>query len=112
MTISTRRRFTVAVLAASLGACHSSSSGGGGGPVSEVRLHGTTWTVQSVEGALATLAQGPIVTFRPHICTVPDGTCMLYPGDAGYDDHDPERAGPRHRLWALPEGMRYERDGR
>ena len=74
----------------------------------------TSWLVrqESVEGALASLAQGPIVTFRPHICTVPDGTCMLYPGDAGYDDHDPERAGPRHRLWALPEGMRYERDGR
>jgi hypothetical protein len=35
---------------------------------------------------------------------------MLYPGDAGYDDRDPARGGPRHRLWTLPDGWRYEFD--
>lgn len=71
----------------------------------------TDWLVlhESVEGALAALGQDPIITFRPRICAVNDGACMLYPGDAGYEDHAPDRPGPRHRLWALSEGMRYER---
>jgi hypothetical protein len=34
---------------------------------------------------------------------------MLYPGDAGYEAGDVERPGPRHRLWSLPAGYRYER---
>jgi len=66
-------------------------------------------THTTVESALSTLAQGPIVTFRPRICTLSDGACMLYPGDAGYEDRDPDRLGLRHRLWALSDGMRYER---
>ena len=71
----------------------------------------TDWLVphETVESALSTLAQGPILTFRPRICAVNDGACMLYPGDAGYEDRDPERPGRRHRLWALSAGMRYER---
>ncbi len=60
--------------------------------------------------ALATLGHGPILTFRPKVCPIPEGACMLYPGDAGYADGDPERPGPRHRLWSLPSGYRYERD--
>ena len=71
----------------------------------------TDWllTHETVESALSTLAQASIRTFRPRICAVSDGLCMLYPGDAGYEDRDPHRPGPRHRLWALSEGMRYER---
>lgn len=66
-------------------------------------------THESVESALSTLAQEPIVTFRPRICSLSDGACMLYPGDAGYEERDPDRPGLRHRLWALSDGMRYER---
>ena len=50
----------------------------------------------------------PLVTFRPRICRTPDGACMLYPGDAGYEAGDPDAPGPRHRLWALASGWRYE----
>ena len=82
----------------------------------EIRLAPPTfvtldWLVphETAEGALSILAQGPIITFRPRICTLPSGACMLYPGDAGYDAHDPDRPGDRHRLWALADGMRYER---
>ncbi len=73
----------------------------------------TGWLLahETVESALSTLAPGPILTFHPRICAVNDGACMLYPGDAGYEDRDPHRPGPRHRLWALSEGMRYERTG-
>jgi hypothetical protein len=63
----------------------------------------------SVAGARARLAEGPLVTFRPRICRLEQGACMLYPGDAGYETGDPEAAGPRHRLWALADGWRYER---
>ena len=61
------------------------------------------------EAALESLARGPVVTFRPRICSVAEVVCMLYPGDAGYSDSDPELPGPRHRLWARPDGMHYER---
>jgi len=63
----------------------------------------------SPRDALESLARRPILTFRPKICPIPDGACMLYPGDAGYADGDPERLEPRHRLWSLPTGYRYER---
>jgi 8-oxo-dGTP pyrophosphatase MutT (NUDIX family) len=59
--------------------------------------------------ALQSLEREPLLTFRPRICGVPDGACMLYPGDAGYEDGVHERPGPRHRLWTLPAGWRYER---
>jgi len=60
--------------------------------------------------ALESLGGGPILTFRPRIEAIPDGACILYPGDAGYEDGSVDRAGPRHRLWSLPSGYRYERD--
>jgi 8-oxo-dGTP pyrophosphatase MutT (NUDIX family) len=49
-------------------------------------------------------------TFRPRIVRLEAGAVMLYPGDAGYEAHDADRPGPRHRLYALAEGWRYERD--
>ena len=63
----------------------------------------------STETALESLARRPVVTFRPQICSVADGTCMLYPGDAGYRERNPDLPGARHRLWARADGMRYER---
>jgi 8-oxo-dGTP pyrophosphatase MutT (NUDIX family) len=83
----------------------------------EIRLAPPTFvTVSWLQGlgsaaaARAQLEPAPLVTFRPRICRVGDGACMLYPGDAGYEAGDPDAAGPRHRLWALAEGWRYERD--
>lgn len=64
---------------------------------------------RSPSATLSALAQDPILTFRPRVCPVPDGACMLYPGDAGYESADPDRPGARHRLWTGPTGMRYER---
>jgi len=56
------------------------------------------------------LGPAAVPEFRPRICPRPEGPCMLYPGDAGYDAHDPDAPGPRHRLWASPGAWRYERD--
>jgi 8-oxo-dGTP pyrophosphatase MutT (NUDIX family) len=63
----------------------------------------------SADGARQSLAPGPPVVFRPRVCQVGEGACMLYPGDAGYEASDPGAPGARHRLWALPGGWRYER---
>jgi 8-oxo-dGTP pyrophosphatase MutT (NUDIX family) len=62
-----------------------------------------------VEPALRAYASCELPTFRPRIVRIGEGAVMLYPGDAGYDAQDADRPGPRHRLWALAEGWRYER---
>jgi 8-oxo-dGTP pyrophosphatase MutT (NUDIX family) len=59
--------------------------------------------------ALDALGRQPLLTFRPRVCSTADGGCVLYPGDAGYQNGDVGRPGPRHRLWVLPDGWRYER---
>lgn len=66
----------------------------------------------SVDAALAGLAaQTMVETFAPRIRPCPGGACSLYAGDAAYDsDCDLELPGPRHRLWILESGWRYERD--
>nr|MDJ0789820.1 NUDIX hydrolase [Myxococcota bacterium] len=70
-----------------------------------------TWLLayRKAEEAHGALGEADLVTFRPRICPTPEGACMLYPGDAGYEAGDPGAAGARHRLWALEEGYRYER---
>jgi 8-oxo-dGTP pyrophosphatase MutT (NUDIX family) len=82
----------------------------------EIRLAPPTFVTVSwltehteAEAALESLGRQPVLTFRPRIHPTPDGICMLYPGDAGYPDGEVEHAGPRHRLWLLPDGWRYER---
>ncbi len=65
---------------------------------------------RSVGDALRELGREPIMVFHPRICRTSEGACILYPGDAGYEDWEIERPGARHRLWALGEGWRYERD--
>jgi len=57
------------------------------------------------------LGREPLLTFRPRLHRSAAGACMLYPGDAGYEAVDPDLPGPRHRIWALASGWRYERTG-
>ena len=63
----------------------------------------------SVAEALATLAARPPEWFATRIAQADEGLAALYHGDAGYETSDPSLAGPRHRLWMLPDGWRYER---
>jgi 8-oxo-dGTP pyrophosphatase MutT (NUDIX family) len=58
--------------------------------------------------ALTEFERGPAPTFAPRLCPIEGGAVTLYAGDAGYDDGDVERSGPRHRLWILEGGWRYE----
>ncbi len=47
--------------------------------------------------------------FETLIRPVDGGMVALYDGDAGYESADPLADGPRHRLWMVQEGWRYER---
>lgn len=49
--------------------------------------------------------------FETHIARVESGAAALWEGDAGYETNDADAPGPRHRLWMLPAGWRYERTG-
>jgi len=60
--------------------------------------------------ALEHFARASVQVFRPRICSLDQGACMLYPGDAGYADGAMERSGARNRLWITPGGWRYEHD--
>lgn len=70
-----------------------------------------TWLCEHrrADAALHALASAEFVAFRPRICRHEGGACILYPGDAGYEAHDPEHPGSRHRLWTTADGYRYER---
>ncbi|MDO6459342.1 NUDIX hydrolase [Granulosicoccaceae sp. 1_MG-2023] len=48
--------------------------------------------------------------YRPRLAAVDGGHCALYQEDAGYESLQLDAVGPRHRLWMLNEGWRYERD--
>jgi len=63
----------------------------------------------SPDEALARIGNRGVPTFTPRICRVEGGACSLYEGDAGYDSDDPERPGPRHRLWLNGPDWRYEK---
>jgi len=78
-------------------------------PPTFVTLHGIAGYTDCQQ-ARSGLASGTFITFRPQVCSTEEGPCMLYPGDAGYKSREPAREGPRHRLWALEQGWRYERD--
>ena len=68
------------------------------------------WLTEFQRGAeaLDTWAPRPIPLFEPRIVRQPDGACILYAGDAGYEAIDPNAPGPRHRLWAGAGSWRYE----
>ena len=63
-----------------------------------------------VHDALASFAREPAETFEPKLCPVEGGAVTLYAGDAGYDRDALDCPGPRHRLWMLGAGWRYERE--
>ncbi len=70
-----------------------------------------SWLAEHARAAEAihSLGRARYLTFRPRIHRTSDGACILYPEDAGYEANEIERPGPRHRLWMLQEGWRYER---
>jgi 8-oxo-dGTP pyrophosphatase MutT (NUDIX family) len=48
--------------------------------------------------------------FETRFAPVDDGAVAVYAGDVAYDGGPLDRPGPRHRLWMVGSGWRYERD--
>lgn len=71
-----------------------------------------SWLVDHGDAATARqqLGNADLITFEPKIHPIDGGACILYPGDAGYDDGTLEHGGPKHRLWSDGKTFRYERD--
>ena len=63
----------------------------------------------TARAALGALARDPVEVFEPRLFPIEGGAVTLYAGDAGYEDAELERPGPRHRLWIRDDGWRYER---
>lgn len=51
----------------------------------------------------------PVPRYETRWVPVEGGAIALWAGDAGYDHEDGSAPGPRHRLWMLESGWRYER---
>jgi hypothetical protein len=47
--------------------------------------------------------------YETHIARAADGVAAIWDGDAAYESDDPDTPGPRHRLWMLDAGWRFER---
>ncbi len=62
-----------------------------------------------VDDALAAVAGWPEERLLGRLIDVDDGVVALYHQDAAYADARLERDGPRHRLWMVRSGWRYER---
>jgi 8-oxo-dGTP pyrophosphatase MutT (NUDIX family) len=82
----------------------------------EVDLPPPTWVTlhavgeaPDVDAALAAAAaRRPVPHYRTRWCAVDGGAVALWDGDAGYETSSVERDGPRHRLWMLDSGWRFE----
>ena len=82
----------------------------------EIELAPPTWVTlhrlaraPNVAAAIADARATEPEFFETHIARVEGGAAALWEGDAGYESNDADAPGPRHRLWMLPAGWRYER---
>ena len=62
-----------------------------------------------VAAVLAHIVRDSVPAYEPNICPHPDGACILYPGDVGYEVSAPDRPGPRNRLYHRKGLLSYER---
>lgn len=82
----------------------------------EIELAPPTWVTlhdlalrTDVEDVLRDAGEREIEFFVTHIARVDEGIVALWHGDSGYESGDAAAAGPRHRLWMVESGWRYER---
>jgi 8-oxo-dGTP pyrophosphatase MutT (NUDIX family) len=76
-------------------------------PPTWVTLHALVEASSTAEVCENARARDPEI-FRTHIARVDGGIASLWQGDAGYDDLDTEKPGPRNRLLMLDTGWRLE----
>jgi 8-oxo-dGTP pyrophosphatase MutT (NUDIX family) len=82
----------------------------------EIELAPPTWVSlhtlaqhATVSAALAAARASTPEHFTTKAAFTDEGVVVLWHGDAGYEDGDATREGPRHRLWMIDTGWRYER---
>lgn len=82
----------------------------------EIELAPPTWITlhrlaqfDDVDAAIADAAAQPLEFFETHVARVEGGIAALWQGDAGYEASDPDASGPRHRLYMVESGWRYDR---
>jgi 8-oxo-dGTP pyrophosphatase MutT (NUDIX family) len=82
----------------------------------EIELAPPTWVTlhtlaasATVADALAEAAATELEHFTTKAVLTDDGVVVLWHGDAGYEHGEAAREGPRHRLWMVDTGWRYER---
>jgi 8-oxo-dGTP pyrophosphatase MutT (NUDIX family) len=76
-------------------------------PPTWVTLHTLAEAPSTAEAIAAARERDPKI-YLTHIAKVDGGIASLWQGDAGYDDGDTERPGPRNRLLMLDTGWRLE----
>ena len=81
----------------------------------EIELIPPTWMTlhmlseePSVDAAMAVARANDPRIYVTHIARVDGGIASIWQGDAGYDDGDAMKPGPRNRLLMLEEGWRVE----
>jgi 8-oxo-dGTP pyrophosphatase MutT (NUDIX family) len=84
----------------------------------DIQLAPPTWVTlhrlreyADVTAAIADSHKRTPEVFATRLAPVEGGTVALYHEDAGYAAAVADRPGPRHRLWMLESGWRYERSG-
>jgi 8-oxo-dGTP pyrophosphatase MutT (NUDIX family) len=82
----------------------------------EIEIIPPTWVtlftlaeLPTVDAALALARSRPPEYYQSRIAPIDGGMAAFWVGDAGYDDGDLAKPGPRHRLLMLPDGWRLER---
>jgi 8-oxo-dGTP pyrophosphatase MutT (NUDIX family) len=71
----------------------------------------TLWRLAAVPDVAAAVADATgrePERFETHIVQADGLPVALWHGDAGYESGEVDRPGPRHRLWMLPDGWRFE----
>ena len=64
----------------------------------------------SVADLLDTVKGWPMERLLGRMLPVEGGQVVLYPQDAAYNSGRLEAPGPRHRLWLVRAGWKYQRD--
>ncbi len=82
----------------------------------EIELAPPTWVSlhtlarhETVRAAIDAARLAEPEHFTTKAAMTDDGIVILWHGDAGYEEGDAAREGPRHRLWMEETGWRYER---
>ena len=82
----------------------------------EIKLAAPTFALTSrlagfadVDSAMAAVAGWPDERLLGRLVEVDGGQVAIYHQDTAYDEGPLERDGPRHRLWMVRSGWRYER---